>query len=84
MSEKRLMVNWRVTLDEDEDEDGTPVTCWAVNHYVGGEHGWYLDNFFRSESEANTRRDYLNSHPVYSFCWEADGDGGYKLNVTNT
>lgn len=84
MSAKRAMINWRVALDEDEDEDGNAVTCWAVSHYVGGEFGWYLDNWFTTEAEANARRDYLNSNTVYSFCWESDGAGGYTLRVTNT
>ena len=84
MSAPRLMNNWRVTLDKDEDEAGNTVTYWAVSHYVGGEHGWYLDNWFTTEAEANARRNHLNSNPICSFYWESAGDGAYNLRVTNT
>lgn len=81
MLDPRLMNNWRVTLDEDEDEDGNLVTCWVVNHYVGGEHAWYLDNWYSTEAEANARRDYLNSNPIYFYTWVSDGDGNNMLRI---
>lgn len=67
----KTMVNWEVDVD-----DG----AYAVVHYVGGEEGHVLDDYYWDEEHANARAAHLNKQAI-QYEWVGDGNSGYNIKV---